>query len=141
MDESKRFKWAEFRFKVIAPLVCRRLEDEERRVLRRAILEKPHITPDGEEVFIAERTLRAWVAKYRLHGFDGLKRMTPRTKGEFRAIPEDVLDKAEHLRRERPARSVKTILSLLKADSIDISGISKSTLNYHLNLRDRKSVV
>jgi transposase InsO family protein len=135
LDEEKRLRWAQFRFEVIAPLVCRRLDEDDRRALRRQILSKVHRTPDGDEKPIAERTLRAWTARYGLHGFDGLKRMTPPTKGKYRAIPEPVLDQAEELRRELPTRSIRTILSLLRAQGIDTKGISRSTLNFHLNLR------
>lgn len=135
MDEEKRRKWAQFRFEVIAPLVCRRLDEADRSQLRRQILAKRHLTPDGDERLVSERTLRSWVARYKNHSFDGLKRMTPPTKGSYRAIPSDVIDKAVELRQELPTRSIKRILSLLKAQSIDISQISKSTLNYHLNLR------
>lgn len=135
MDEERRLQWAQFRFEVIAPLVCRRLEECDRRQLKQKILFSLHHTPDGDERRVAERTLRSWIARYRLHGIDGLKRLTPATKRKYRAIPEPVLDKAEEFRRELPTRSIKTILSLLRAHGFDISGISKSTLNFHLNLR------
>ena len=135
MDEEKRLAWAQFRFEVIAPLVCRRLEDCDRRQLKREILSTLHRSPDGVEKRVAERTLRSWLARYQLHGIDGLKRMTPPGKGTYRAIPGAVLDKAEELRRELPTRSIKTILSLMRAQNIDTSGIAKSTLNFHLNLR------
>jgi len=135
LDEEKRLQWAQFRFEVIAPLVCRRLEECDRRQLKQQILSTLHRTPDGDEKRVAERTLRSWLARYRLHGIEGLKRITPATKRNYRAIPESVLDKAEELRRELPTRSIRTILSLLRAHGIDTRGVSKSTLNFHLNLR------
>jgi len=135
VDEETRLKWAQYRFEVIAPLVCRRLDEEERREVKRAILSRRYLTPDGDERFVADRTVRSWQARYKKYGFDGLKRMTPPTKGRFHAIPEEIIEKAVELRLELPTRSVKRVLTLLKAQSIDISGISKSTLNYHLNLR------
>lgn len=135
MDEQKRMEWARFRFSVIAPLVIRRHDSDSLRSTRAGILASTHLTPEGEEKSISERTLRAWVARYKQYGFDGLKRMSQPTRGQHHAIPDDILDKAEELRREKSTRSVRTILSLLKAQSIDISGISKSTLNFHLNRR------
>jgi len=120
LDEEKKLKWAQFRFEVIAPLVCRRLESEDRSQLRRQILSKRHLTPDGDERLISERTLRSWIARYKNHDFDGLKRMTPPTKGRYHAIPKDIIDKAVELRQELPTRSIKRILSLLKTQNVDI---------------------
>lgn len=133
MDESKRRLWAEFRFAVIAPLVCRRLDEAERRQLRSQILRTRFDAPDGTRKFIHERTLRAWVARYRLYGLDGLMRLPSAAKGTYRAIAGDVLTAAVGLRRELRTRSVRGILSVLRAKGLDVGKISKSTLNFHLN--------
>lgn len=135
MDEAKRRAWAEFRFAVIAPLVCRRLDEAERRSLKRQILSNYYRTPDGTEKLIAERTLRTWIVRYRQYGFDGLLRMRSRTAGRYYAIPEEIIDEAEKLRIERRDRSIRVILSLLKARGMNVEGVSKTTLNFHLNRR------
>lgn len=56
MDHDERIAWAQFRFSVIAPFVCRRLDTEEqRRALRKEILEQTYVTPDGHQnKFISE---------------------------------------------------------------------------------------
>jgi putative transposase len=72
VDLDKRMKWAQFRFSVIAPLVCRKLTEEQRRVVRREILSQTFLTPDGNEKKIAKRTLTEWLARHRQAGFDGL---------------------------------------------------------------------
>ena len=100
-------------------------------------MSRPHLNPDRAEIFVAERTLRTWFAKYNLYGFDGLKNLGRCDKGHSHAIPVEILDKAEKLRREIPERSIKDIICQL-ADSFPVHDISPSTLNYHLNLRGAK---
>ena len=135
MDEEERMKWAQFRFEVIAPLVCRTLEPEEKQTIRADILRKVHLAPDGSKRRVAERTLRRWVALNRLHGFSGLLRAKEARPRQYRAIAKETLDLAEQLRREKSTRSIDTIISLLRAAKKDVAGISKSTLNFHLNRR------
>lgn len=135
MDQEKRLDWARFRFSVIAPLVCRKLTENERRELRRDILNQIFFTPDGQERRMAPRTLNEWVLRYRKGGFDGLLASRRKTLGNVRAIPEGILDRAEQLRREEESRSVKLILKLLQAEGFKTEGISKTTLNVHLNRR------
>jgi len=135
VDETQRRLWTEFRFAVIAPLVCRRLDEAERREIRRHILNTYFDAPDGERRLIAERTLRAWIARYRLHGFDGLKRIESRTAGAQSSIPEKLLQTAVDLRCELRSRSAKTILSILRAKGFDVSKVPRSTLNFQLNKR------
>lgn len=127
--------WAQYRFKVIAPLICRSLETEERQTIRAEILSKGHLAPDGHVRQVAGRTLRRWIALHRLHGFEGLLRAQETRPRQYRAITPDILDMAEKLRLEKRTRSIPTILSLLKAAKKDVTGIASSTLNFHLNKR------
>lgn len=133
MDEALRRRWAEFRYAVIAPLVCRRMDEAQRREERRRIVATAFLTPLGEQKLVAERTLRSWVARYNLYGFDGLLRMESRAAGTCEAIPEQVLKTAVELRTELRSRSIRGILSVLRAQGFDVTGIAPSTLNFHLN--------
>ncbi len=135
MDQEKRLDWARFRFSVIAPLVCRKLSEQQRRDLRNDILKQTFITPDGHGRRMAPRTLNEWVFRYRKAGFDGLLASRRKTLGSVRAIPKALLDRAEQLRREQECRSVKLILRLLQAEGFDTTDISRTTLNVHLNQR------
>jgi len=135
MDQEKRQDWARFRFSVIAPLVCRKLTEEQRRVVRQDILHQTFVTPDGYERSMAPRTLTEWVTRYKRAGFDGLLDSRRTTLGSVRAIPDNILDRAEQLRREEETRSVKVILRLLQAEGFDTKDVSKTTLNVHLNRR------
>jgi transposase InsO family protein len=133
LKEDRRRQWAEFRFGVIAPLVCRRLDDAERRQLKKEILNQVFITPDERTKQIAERTLREWVARYETYGFDGLVQLARRDKGTCRALSVEILNQAYMLREELPTRSVRGIIAHLRANNIDISKIAKTTLNRYLN--------
>ena len=133
MDEKQRRAWAEFRFAVIAPLVCRRLDDTERREEKLRILQTPVTTPDGKQKLVADRTLRSWLSRYKLYGLEGLMRTEPRSAGTCEAIPQPILEAAVDLRRELRSRSVRGILSVLRSQGFDTSKIARSTLNFHLN--------
>jgi putative transposase len=136
VDHDERMTWAQFRFSVIAPLVCRRFENEEqKRALRNELLEQIYVTPDGQEKRIHKRTMQQWLWLYNKHGLEGLLDSRRSTRGSCRAISAAILDRAESLRRQEPARSIRTILSILAAEGFTVSAISKSTLNTHLNLR------
>lgn len=135
MDQEKRIDWARFRFSVIAPLVCRKLSEEQRRALRLDILKQTFITPGGHEKRIAPRTLNEWVLRHKRAGFEGLLDSHRKTLGTVRAISRDTLDRAEQLRREEESRSIRGIMRLLKAEGYDTTGISRTTLNVHLNQR------
>jgi putative transposase len=133
VDEKLRRTWAEFRYGVIAPLVCRRLDEAQRREERLRILKTSFTTPIGESKLVAERTLRSWLSRYNLFGFDGLMRIKSRTAGTCEAIPLEILNAAVELRHEVRSRSVRGILSVLRAQGFDVEKISPSTLNFHLN--------
>jgi transposase InsO family protein len=135
VKEEQRMQWAQFRFGVIAPLVCRRLEPEEKQAVRAEILGKAHLGPDGMKRRVAGRTLRRWVALHGAYGFAGLLRAKETHVRQYRAIAPETLALAESLRLEKRTRSIATIISLLKAAKKDVSGIAKSTLNFHLNKR------
>lgn len=132
-EEDKRKEWAQFRFAVIAPLVCRRLDDAEMRRLKKEILGQTFTTPEGQEKRIAERTLREWLSRFRFYGFDGLMRLKRSDTGVRTAISADLVSQAYALRKEMRCRSIKGILAHLRAREIDVSSISKTTLNRYLN--------
>lgn len=132
-EKDKRKEWAQFRFGVIAPLVCRRLDDAQWRQLRKEILNQTFVTPDEQEKRIAERTLREWVARYRMYGFDGLMRLRRSDSGIRKAISAELVSQAYTLRKELPTRSIKGILAHLRVKDVDVGKIAKTTLNRYLN--------
>ncbi len=129
MNESDhRMKVALFRFGVISPLVCRPLEADENKVLRQQILTQTFRYPDGSERRVPERTLRHWLGKHRKFGFKGLFDEFRSDKGACRAIPAELMEKAVELRKEEPARSVRTVIEILKKTGCDASSLSERTV-------------
>lgn len=134
MDEERRQSWAQFRFEVIAPLLDDQLDGAEKARLRQEILAKTYTTPDGKSWRIAERTLRNWLNRYRKGCLGELENRRNKTRGQMKALDENVLEAAKGLRERMRTRSIQDILMHLKFTSdIDVSKISASTLNRHLN--------
>ena len=127
-ESDPRMKIALFRHGVIAPLACRRLEPEEAKKKRHFILEQVFEYPDGSLRRVPERTLRHWLQKYRKFGFQGLFDEFRSDKGSSKALSAEVLKKAEALRKEEPARSVRTVMELLKKGGTDTSRLSERTV-------------
>jgi transposase InsO family protein len=136
---TKAEKVAVFRFGVIAPLVCRLFENEQqKRQVRREILEKLWKHPDGGLKRVSERALRYWLSRYRQHGLDGLYdslRKARASKGVCRALSPKLLEAAADLRKELPSRSVRSLIKLLGQRGFDIAGISERTLSRQLKER------
>jgi len=99
-DDDTEREWAEFRFAVISPLVCGEYSKEEKELIRKGVLAKAHLAPDGSSWQISERTLRSWVRAYKCFGLRGLYSKRRSTRNCFKAISAEVLEAAVELRRE-----------------------------------------
>lgn len=77
--------------------------------------------------------MRKWVAAYGKFGLSGLYTSQRNTRGCYSAIDGDLLAKAKDLREELPSRSIKQVLHLLSTQGLDVSKVSKTTLNDYLN--------
>jgi putative transposase len=132
-DEEKRRELAEFRFSVIAPLVCGEYSKAELEIIRRGVLAKVHTTPDNQPWVAKERTIRKWVAQYRREGLEGLYDKRRSTLGKRAAIDPKVIEAAKEKRGELRSRSIKDILHQLDVEGVNVSGVSKTTLNMYLN--------
>ncbi|MBY0294026.1 DDE-type integrase/transposase/recombinase, partial [Patescibacteria group bacterium] len=132
-DEERRRERAEFRFSVIAPLVCGEYSHAEMEIIRRGIMAKAHTTPDNQTWIAKERTLRKWVAQFRRDGLKGLYDKRRSTRGKREAIDPKVIEAAKEKRSELRSRSIKDILHQLDVEGVDVSGVSKTTLNLYLN--------
>lgn len=128
---SHDFEWelALAKFAVIAPLVCRQLNPAEYRAIRQEILAARHRFPGGRLKQVAERTLREWCQLYRQQQLAGLQRQGRKDKGVPRAVPPEVLARAQALKAELPDRSTRTICDLLAEPGQP--PLAEATLNYH----------
>jgi hypothetical protein len=132
-DEERREAWALFRYNVIAPLLENGLDGAEKAAKRKEILETVHSTPDGKKWIISERTLRNWLARHRTSQLNGLKNQRHENLGVMKAMDEQVLEQAKGLRERMRTRSIADILVHLKMRGVDVSCVSATTLNRHLN--------
>lgn len=87
----------------------------------------------SEQLGLSERTIRRYLARYRQHGFDGLK---PQARGkcvQTHALAPDILDQAIQLRREVPSRSVSQLIQILEWEgAVKVGEIKRSTLQENL---------
>lgn len=127
-ETDSRTKTALFRYGVIAPLVCRRLDPDTAKQIRSQILEQQFEYPDGSRRPVPIRTIRYWVAKYRKFGFKGLFDDFRSDKGTNRAMSVELLEQAKELRKEEPARSVRTIIELLRKTGYNTDSLTERTL-------------
>jgi len=134
VDDDHRQEWARFRFEVISELLDKNLDRVERARIRKEILARAYTAPDGETWRIADRTVNSWLARYAKEGLAGLEHRRHKRLGEMRALDEKLLNDAKELRERMGSRSIEDIRMHLKyVGKADISKVSASTLNRHLN--------
>ncbi len=110
MEDDRRRDVALFRYALIRQAADPGLSPAERGRLVRDLADRDHPGPHGGRVRVSRPTLDRWIAAYRAGGFEGLipqpRARTPRTPGE-------VLDLAERLKREAPARTAAHIAQII----------------------------
>ena len=126
-DRKKAEEIAEQRVQLLSPLLIDNLDAAQAKQIKYRIC---------EQAGISERTLRRYLAQFRVEGFGGLK-----PKGRFYqrsedAIPQGILEQAILLRRQVPSRSVSQIIQILEWEGLSESGqIKRSTLQEKLSER------
>jgi putative transposase len=111
------------RYQIIVPLLEEGLAECEKRQIRRLICDR-----EG----LSGRTLRRWVASFKVQGFDGLLPRDRKDKGSCKAIPAEALKIAADLRKDLPARSAQRVQQLLAAEGYKVA---RSTLERQLRLQ------
>jgi len=124
MDNDTSTETALRRHEIIAPLLVPGLE-------------KPKSAASGGrylngKVYPRGHLVRRYLASYQKGRYDGLKPKTRSDTGKLKAIPQEILDRAE-LKQELPERSVRRIIRILEGEGIVRKGeTSRSTLSRHL---------
>ena len=94
---------------------------------------KEYTQPDGKIVAVTERTLWNWLALYEEGGLQALMRKQRSDKGQLRAFPAEVLQRAAVLRQQKKTRATRTLVDCLEGTKAVEKGLLKhSTLNRHL---------
>ncbi len=99
-----------FRYALIREPADPALSKAERGRLVRALAEKAHAGPDGEEVRVGRSTLDEWIRAWRAGGFEALK---PKPRALSPKVPAEVFALAEALRREAPERTAAHICQII----------------------------
>jgi putative transposase len=128
-DQKKAEEIAAQRVQLLSPLLADGVDAAKASQIKVAI---------REQTGMSERTLRRYLAQYRVDGFNGLK---PKSKGRRQtAIPANLLEQAIMLRREVPSRSVSQIIQILEwEEQAQPRQLRRSTLQEKLTERGYSS--
>jgi putative transposase len=112
MERARRI--ALFRYGVIQEVIDPGLSTAERGRLVRALAERTYTGPFGEPVRVSRNTIDRWKRDYRTGGFDAL---VPQPPNVHPRTPVEVLQLAEALKRENPARTARQVQRILRTTS------------------------
>lgn len=134
-DDDARAE-ALFRYRVIAPLLDER-EPGSLRARITALAGERHLHPRRGEIAISGRTLWTWLARFRRGSIDALRPQHRGDRGSLRAASLAVLDRAEALRRELPARWTSTVIDILVREGSLAADAQphRATIDRHLRWR------
>ncbi|HVR25876.1 MAG TPA: DDE-type integrase/transposase/recombinase [Candidatus Polarisedimenticolia bacterium] len=134
--DSRAEKTALFRYALIAPLVLEMLPRGE--LTRRAeeIAARTYEIPYSERTTLSVDTLLDWALRYRRGGFPALAPKPRCDRGQSRAVPPQLAELIERLKRENPHRTGMTLLrELALVSGTDSPAISAATLYRFLKQR------
>lgn len=117
-EQARRRQHAErvayWRYQLIRDAADPALSPRARGRLVRSLADTVHNGPFGQDVRVSRQTLDRWIRTWRRGGFTALqppaRQVTPRT-------PQEVLDLAAALKRERPERTAAQVVRILRAHS------------------------
>jgi putative transposase len=99
-----------FRYSLIRQAADPALSSRQRGLLVRQLASEDHLGPDGDRVRVSRNTLDRWIRAYRSGGFDAL---VPVARHSDPRTPATVLELAETLRIEEPARTAAQIARVI----------------------------
>lgn len=133
MDEKAKEETALFRYALIRPLLDEGLPRAEFSARLDEVVQTSHEHPGGARRRMSRRTLLRWIDAYRTGGFSGLAPKARCDIGSARAMDADVLELAETLKREAPARSSGQIAEIIARRKGVV--VSERTIRRHLARR------
>lgn len=99
-----------FRYSLIREAADPNISKAARGALVRAIAATTHIGPGGEVIRVGRSTADHWIRLWRSGGFEALK---PAPRARVPRVPAEILELAEALKREAPARTAAHIVRIL----------------------------
>ena len=103
-----------FRLSVLGPLASRdRLDRGELQTLLRDLAAKSYAIPNSRRVFLSAKTIEGWYYAWLRGGIDALTPQVRRDQGQSK-LPETLQEAVLTAKKEQPARSLSTILDLVR---------------------------
>ena len=137
-DDERAMLLALFRYGVIGPLVDRdSYAPGEVVQLVSEIAGRLHYLPGTGPIRASERTVYAWLGRYRRGGVEALGPKVRKDRGTRRVLDDEVLHRAIELRKEQPERWTSTLLDILMREGT-LGGKAvphRATLDRHLGER------
>ncbi len=129
MEEQQALEIANFRYRLIAPIVSRQnLPPGQTQALINEAAKKTYAIPYSNRTTISARSIERYLQDYRTDGFEALK---PKTRsGRKSRIPEEYLKLAAVLKEESPKRSCEQIIKTLELSGKVPTGILKRSTVY-----------
>ncbi len=118
-DEARRRaerarRVALFRYELIQEVINPTLSTRQRGQLVRALAQRAHEGPFGDQVRVSRHTIDRWARRWRAGGFEALVPQPARVQAR---TPDEVLTVAAALKRENPARTAAQVGRILRAQS------------------------
>ncbi len=126
MNEAQR-EVALFRYSLVREAADESLSVRQRGRLVRALAGRDHADPHDRRVRVARGTIDRWIWAYRAGGFDAL---APASRTGEPTTEKRLLDLAEALKREVPARTGAQVAQIIRTAEGD--GPSERTVQRHL---------
>lgn len=101
-----------WRYSIIAPLLHRQEHSPPLYTEIEAMAQRPYITPDGGEKYVAADTIRCWLGRYKSLGVEGLRNKQRKDRGRT-SVPDSLQQALVSLRRQHPHLTVKRLLQQL----------------------------
>ena len=119
-----------FRLSVLGPLASRdELERGEVKRLIRELASRTYHIPDSDRVRLGEGTIEAWYYAWRRGGINALAPKQRSDRGESK-LPMVVQETILKAKREKPTRSINTIVTLLENSGLVAQGqLSRSAIH------------
>lgn len=129
MEEQQALEIANFRYRLIAPIISRqKLPPGQTQVLVDGAAKKTYAIPYSNRTTVSVRSIERYLQDYRTGGFEALK---PKTRsGRQSRIPEEYLKLAAVLKEESPKRSCEQIIKTLELSGKVPTGILKRSTVY-----------
>ena len=129
MEEKQSLEIANFRYRLIAPIVSRiDLPPGQIQALIGEAARKTYQIPYSNRTTISVRSIERYLQAYREEGFEGLK---PKVReGRRRRIPEEYLKLTALMKKENPRRSCEQIIRTLELSGKVPAGVLKRSTVY-----------